>query len=102
MPIRQITQHLFNSMQPAREPLTNMITEEKEWYTDSNQIIAGAVLFDKTDKDWSYVVLGPDLQGSFRWITGDSSIDTQSEAASQLRQKMDEIVASGETIFPKI
>jgi len=101
MPIRQISQQLFNSMQPARKPLASMLTEEKAWYTDSNRIIAGAVLFDKTDEDWSYVVLGPDQQGSFRWITGDCSFETQYEAASQLRQKMDEIVASGETVFPQ-
>jgi len=88
-------------MQPARKSLASMLTEERAWYADSNRIIAGAVLFDITDKDWSYVVLGPDRQGSFRWIAGDTSFETQGEAASQLRQKMDEIVASGETVFPQ-
>ena len=88
-------------MQTARKSLANMLTEERAWYTDSNRIIAGVILFDKADKDWSYVVLGPDRQGSFRWIAGDSSFETQNEAASQLRQKMDEIIASRETVFPQ-
>lgn len=44
-----ISQARFNALTFSRSPLVNYIAEEKEWYSDSQEIVLGALLFDKSD-----------------------------------------------------
>ncbi len=59
------------------------------------------MLLDKVDGDWSYVVLGPDEQRSFRAIAQHVSMESQDVATSELTEKMQELLANGETVFPQ-
>jgi hypothetical protein len=45
-----------------------LITEEKEWYASSPPVTLGAILLDRIDDDWGFVVLSPDEHGDFRAV----------------------------------
>ncbi len=59
----------------------------------------GAIILDKSDKDWNYVVLGPDEQGRFRWIEGNTCFKDRDLALKELLGAMNRIAASGEEVF---
>ena len=101
MTIEQISKNEFDGLQPARGQMASVLADEKAWYADSERRIIGTILFDKTDQDWNFVVLGPDESGKFRWIAGESSFATKDEAARRLTEKMEDIIASGEIMFPQ-
>lgn len=99
MAIKSITQSEFNAFKPSRSPIIAAITEEVEWFADDADTIIGAVIYDKIDSDWSYVILGRDERGSFRCIGGDTTIADRETATTQLRGAMSEVEASGQTVF---
>lgn len=99
MAIISITQSEFDAFKPSRSPLIASITEEVEWYADSARTIIGAVSYDKTDSDWSYVILGRDERRSFRAIQAQSAIEDRETAKTQLQQAMAKVEASGQTVF---
>jgi hypothetical protein len=54
-----------------------------------------------TQQDWKFVVLGPDENGDFRWIAGDTTIETKDEAETLLIAELARITAFGEPYFRK-
>jgi hypothetical protein len=63
--------------------------------------VLGAVVLDRIDDDWSYVVFGRDEHGIFRAIDLKVSLPSQEIAAEQLREKMREHLSTGATVFPQ-
>ena len=102
MPIIPISQDEFDSRNPARTELVRILAVEKAWFADTDRNIIGAILFDRSDKDWNYVILALHEDGAYRWIGGDSSFAKQDEAESKLvtsMAKMDETGQAIETLF---
>ncbi len=99
--IRRLLKKDFDELAPARPPALASIAIEKGWVADGGKTILGVLLYDRTDKDWNYVVLGRDQQGVFRWIGGTSSISTPMEGRQQLLVKINEILDTGQKIFPQ-
>jgi hypothetical protein len=99
MAIKSITQSEFDTFKPSRSPMIAAITEEVEWFTDQARTIIGSVIYDKTDSDWSYVILGRDERGSFRAIQAKSTIEDRETAKTQLLMAMSKVEASGQTVF---
>ena len=58
------------------------------------------VMFDKSDKDWNYVILGKHQDGQHRWIDGQSCFETQQEARDELVKKMTDLEKAGKTVYP--
>ena len=81
--------------------MSDIMIREAEWFEDDEGVVIGLVGMDTTDKDWMYVVLGPDQNGSMRGISMDSSIETQDQAQSELLTKMKEFASSGDIVFPQ-
>ena len=77
------------------------IAVEKEWFADRERIILGALLLDRTDEDWVYLVLGRDELGTFRWIDGESSIRNRDQGRQRLLTTMQRILGSGQKVFPQ-
>lgn len=75
--------------------MIEMIAPEQSWFGDGAGNIIGAVLWDRSDNDWNYVILGSDGIGSFRWIDGDSSFKTQGEAETAIIAAMSHIEKTG-------
>jgi len=99
LPIESILECEFNSQKPARHPATTTLAVEKEWFADRDRIILGALLLDRTDDDWVYVVLGRDEMGTFRWIDGESSIQGRDRARQRLLATMRRILKSGRKVL---
>jgi hypothetical protein len=75
MAINSISREEFDAYQPARTPNIEALVEEVEWFADDRGVIIGALARDRTDNDWSFVVLGRDERGAFRAIEFDVSIE---------------------------
>lgn len=101
MGIKTLTRNEFDGFKPMRAAGIEALIQEKEWFRDDASNILGAVLFDKTDKDWSFVIMGRDEKGKFRAIELDASIRTQDDARKKLMAKMSELEAKGDTVFPQ-
>ena len=98
--IKQITRVRFDALCYSRQPHTELITKETEWWEDSRGRVIGTVIFDLIDKDWSWIVLGRDERGLFRGIALDVSIETQEKARIALHQALTKCAMSGEA-FPQ-
>lgn len=68
---------------------------EKSWFRSSDIDIAGTVIKDPIDKDWSYVILAKEEDGSYRYIKGEVSLPTQEDAESKIYSKMLELNQKG-------
>jgi hypothetical protein len=81
--VHQIDLKEFNKHKIGRAPYYLMPTEERFWYKHEDRL--GIVLFDKIDKDWSFVVLCEHRDGRYRcYDLGTSFKDSKSaEAALQ-------------------
>ena len=101
LPIQSLLKHEFDALKPTRHPATAIIAVEKEWFADKQRIICGALVLDRTDDDWGYVVLGRDQWGIFRWIDGEVSIEGRDQARERLVATMLKILGSGQKVFPQ-
>lgn len=98
--VKQITRARFDALCYSRQPHTESITKEKEWWADSQERVIGTILLDLTDNDWSWIVLGRDERGLFRGVALNVSIETQEMARIALHQALTEHAASGD-VFPQ-
>lgn len=101
LPIESLLKCRFDALKPARHPATAAIAVEKEWFADRDKVILGALLLDRTDEDWGYIVLGRDELGIFRWIDGEISIRNRDQARRRLVTTMQRILESGQKVFPQ-
>ncbi len=96
--LKPISEEEFHSLY---EGPPSLLHEEVEWFSDHSCRVLGAVVRDRIDDDWSYVVLGRDEHGIFRAIGLEVSIPDQKTAAECLRLHMMEYLAPGATVFPQ-
>jgi hypothetical protein len=101
LPIESLLKYEFDALKPFRHPITAAIGVEKEWFADRRRVILGALVLDRTDQDWGYVVLGRDQRGIFRWIDGEVSLEDRDRARERLVATMARIIESGQTVFPQ-
>ena len=80
MSIRQVSQQEFDSLNIDR--LASF--PEKSWFRSSEIDIAGTVIEDPFDKDWSYVVLAKEEDDVYRYIEGEVSIPHQDDAEAKI------------------
>src|SRR5437868_13098758 len=99
MAVEEISRKQFDSFSPPRSTIVQTITEELSWYGDTDRRIIGAVLFDKTNMDWAYVVLGRERGGEFNAVKTETCLETKEEAEALLISAMQKIEASGKTAF---
>ncbi|WP_368677533.1 restriction endonuclease [Acinetobacter lactucae] len=64
-------------------PRIQMFTREVEWFRSDDFLLFGAVVKDKIDKDWGYIVISPNHSGEPELIKTDVSLESR-EAASGL------------------
>lgn len=100
--IHPISRERFNAFVLwSRSPVGSMLNREVEWYADSNEWVLGVLCLDLVDFDWSYAVLGRDVDGRFRWIDGSVSVPTQREGNHALMAAMQRHIAGGASVFPQ-
>jgi hypothetical protein len=52
----------------ARSPLTLMAGTELGWYSEQNEKVLGAIVQDRTDRDYVCIVMGRDRIGRYRAV----------------------------------
>jgi restriction endonuclease Mrr len=87
----EISREEFDSLEIGRTGFF----PERAWYRSTELDIAGTVIRDPIDKDWSYVLLSKDEDGIYRYIDGEVSLASQKEAESKLYRASIRIEESG-------
>ncbi len=77
------------------------MTCEVEWWSDVEERVIGAVVLDRTDNDWGWIILGRDEKSLFRGIDLEVSLETQVEARHRLGARLKNYAVSGEVEFPQ-
>ena len=93
-----ITEAAF-SARARKSPMAAVIGQEVRWLGVDSDSVIGAVIFDKIDKDYAWVVLGPDPVGNWRAIDMNASLDSEDDAEDALRTKLEEYEQSGQRVW---
>ncbi|HCG7974712.1 TPA: hypothetical protein NJ487_004482 [Vibrio parahaemolyticus] len=84
MSIQEISKEEFDSLN-----IDSMgFFPERAWFRSSEIDLAGTVIRDPYDKDWSYVVLAKDEDHIYRCIKADVSLPNQAHAEGQILSLM--------------
>ena len=57
---------------------------ERAWFRSTELDLAGTIILDPIDKDWSYVLVAKEEDGIYRYLEGEVSLPTQQEAETKL------------------
>ncbi|HHM0809748.1 TPA: glycosaminoglycan attachment protein, partial [Klebsiella pneumoniae] len=85
----------------SRSPAAAYMSEELEWYADSDEIVLGIVLRDTIDSDFVGIILGRDEGDRFRAFDVKASIPTQEEARVWVHGGIKWYAGKGERTFPQ-
>lgn len=69
---------------------------ERAWFKSTEMDLAGTVIQDPVDEDWSYALLAKDADGTYRYIEGEVSLPTRDDAAARLLRSATRIEAAGD------
>ncbi|HEY1598682.1 MAG TPA: hypothetical protein VGG64_03725 [Pirellulales bacterium] len=94
-----IPKESFMKLCPYRLSEPNPIAEEQGWYADETGSFLGVVARDKTDDDWTWVVLARDEQFTFRCIDVRASLPTRDQARVEVQVAIARLLASPRRIF---
>lgn len=89
----------FMELCPCSLSDSNPIAEEQGWYADETGSFLGVIARDKTDDDWTWVVLARDEHFVFRCIDVQSSLPTRDQARVEVQLKIAELLSSPRRIF---
>jgi hypothetical protein len=79
-----------------------MIAKEVSWFDVFDRKILATVIFDRTDGDFGFVILGRDSRKIFRWIDGSAKFyPTQKEAELALEQHVVKYENDGKEVYPQ-
>jgi hypothetical protein len=81
MAVQSLTKSRFDKLTDGPHPGP---AGEVAWYATRDEKRVGAVLYDRTDKDWGYVVFEEQAGGRYEFLTVNSCIETQEKAAGEL------------------
>jgi hypothetical protein len=102
--MRKVTKRQFDAFCYARQPLVQarVIAEEIAWFKVFNKKLIATIIFDKTDEDYGYVILGRDSRQIFRAIEVSSTFfPTQEEAHIDLERCILKYENDGREIYPQ-
>ena len=91
MSIHRISREEFDSMNIEKMGFF----PEKSWFRSSDIDIAGTVIKDPIDKDWSYVIVAKEEDGFYRYVNGEVSLPSQEDAESKIYSSMLELNQKG-------
>lgn len=91
MSLIEISREEFDALDIGR---TNFFPE-RAWYKSTELDIAGTIILDPYDKDWSYVLLAKDEEGVYRFVDGEVTLVSQKEAELKLHVKATQVEKTG-------
>jgi hypothetical protein len=84
----------------TRTPMAGAIGKELEFFSTLDEHVIGAIILDRIDRDYGWIVLGRDRKARYRWISGGASMSL-SEARHTLLKELKEYSSSGVQVFPQ-
>jgi hypothetical protein len=85
MAVHEIEERRFNGLAGyTRNPRTVASVQEFAWFETDDGRVLGIQLWDRFDRDFSWIVLGRDERAQFRMVDVDSSLATAGEAREGL------------------
>jgi hypothetical protein len=99
--LKQISKSHFDILCMARQPFVDDVVWECEWWADEAERVIGTVVLDRTDEDWSFMVLGRDENGLFRGMDMGTCIESQKIASERLQERLLYHSDTGDTVFPQ-
>lgn len=97
--MREITRNQFNAYCYARQPLIRVISDELKWYEAGNRKILATLILDRTDQDYSFVILVRDARRLFRAWNVSCSHSTIEDAENKLAREIDILVHDGNDVY---
>jgi hypothetical protein len=89
--MRPISRLRFNALAAyARHPRTVLFADELEWFEHANDRVLGVLIRDRTDGDFSGIVLARDELLQYRWTTSTGFEPTQRRARALLRPALEQ------------
>lgn len=88
MAIRALSRQEFDRFRSARATLALLTDRAVEWFADDTGVVLGAIAYDKSDLQWSFVVLGRDHDGEFRALDHDAGLRVLDDARRLLLERM--------------
>jgi hypothetical protein len=98
-------QHFSRPMKPARFNLlaigsrlspTRLVSEERSYWSDTQERVLGLVFRDKVDNDFGWILFARDKIGRFRCADLKVSLDSETYAVVALRERIAIAVESGD------
>jgi hypothetical protein len=84
--MKTLTLNRFNLLAGySRRPGSQVLSEELEWFEIGNERLLGVVLFDRTDRDFGWVILARDRMNRFRALKFEHSLPTKKSARQALK-----------------
>jgi hypothetical protein len=72
---------------------------EVDWFADEGLTMLGVVLYDRTDDDWGFVILGRNSSGSFEGIDCRINVPDRKSARADLVVAMEKLETSEQPLF---
>ena len=76
----EISREEFDELNISRTTLL----PERAWFKSTEMAIAGTIIRDPVDRDWSYVLLSKDEDDIYRYIDGEFSLASHADAEEKL------------------
>ncbi len=92
MKINSTHKEEFYKLNVVKEPILDFFATELEYYKDDKNRILGILLKDKSDEDFSYVILSQDEDLAYKAIDVIISLDSIESARSELLFKLNESI----------
>lgn len=99
--IKEISKQRFDALTFAVLPTAHLVFEEITWFSDENEHFLAAIVFDKIDNDWGFVILARNEKHIFNCIDANHSFEKIADAKDALLKKIAEYIASDEHIHPQ-
>jgi hypothetical protein len=100
--IRKISKRQFDAYCYVRQPLIRAYSREVSWFEAGEKKLLAICIFDKTDQDFGYIILGRDARKLFRCIeVSPLFFLTVREAESALHDALKNLENDGEDIYPQ-
>ncbi len=90
----------FDRYCPAVLPMSCDFAEQQGWFIDETESFIGVVCLDKSDNDWTWVVLARDENFIFRPIEVNSCLQSRDQARVEVQLKIAQLFSSPQRIFP--
>jgi hypothetical protein len=100
--MRQITRRQFDVYCYSRQLLIRVMSQEVAWFEAFNRKILAVVVFDRTDLDYGYVILGRDSRKMFRCLEVSTEFFlSPDDAIDNLAKTILKYESDGQHLYPQ-